>query len=329
MTINFSCDHCGKTLSTSDDKAGRKAKCPGCGEFIVVPATDEEVGTGAEASADESLHDDDGDLPLAPTAKRSSSAKMTCPMCGEKVSTSAKQCEFCGEPLQQQRSTGEPQKIDIGDVLNTGWAVFKAEMGLSIGIVIVAYLVMQAASIPQQMLNVMGSVMEGQRNQEAALLFQLGSVLCLPITMAGQIFISIGQSHALLKLVRGENASVGDIFGGGRFFWRNLGAAILFGLMVGAGTLLCIVPGIIVALMFWPFTFVLIDEDLPGIDCLWRAQKLTEGNRLSYFVVALACMGITILGFMAACVGVIFAYPLTWVICTVAYCRMTGQRTIA
>ena len=37
MTIEFSCSHCNKVLKTSDDKAGRRAKCPQCGEPIDVP----------------------------------------------------------------------------------------------------------------------------------------------------------------------------------------------------------------------------------------------------------------------------------------------------
>ena len=37
MTIEFSCSHCDKVLKTSDDKAGRRAKCPQCGEAVTVP----------------------------------------------------------------------------------------------------------------------------------------------------------------------------------------------------------------------------------------------------------------------------------------------------
>ena len=41
MPIQMICALCGKTLSAPDTAAGKKAKCPSCGQIMVVP----EVGT--------------------------------------------------------------------------------------------------------------------------------------------------------------------------------------------------------------------------------------------------------------------------------------------
>ncbi len=38
MTIRFQCDHCSKPLAADDRRAGGKAKCPGCGQAVVIPA---------------------------------------------------------------------------------------------------------------------------------------------------------------------------------------------------------------------------------------------------------------------------------------------------
>ena len=54
MAIEFNCHVCGKLLRTSDDKAGRTAKCPGCGESLEVPQ-------GEFDSADENLANDSQD----------------------------------------------------------------------------------------------------------------------------------------------------------------------------------------------------------------------------------------------------------------------------
>ena len=120
---------------------------------------------------------------------------------------------------------------------------------------------------------------------------------------------------------------IGDVFGGGRYFLRFLGSAIAFGLMVLGGYIACIIPGIYLALMFFPFTFVLLDEDAPGITCLWRAKEVTENNRLSLFQMTFAMVGIALLGLLMLCVGVIFTAPLAWLIPAVAYLHMTGQPT--
>ena len=92
MTIEFSCTHCGKALSTSDDKAGRKAKCPGCGEAVLVPSPMSDDGY------------DDTDLAELPGA----TVEITCPMCGAKNPGAAKACESCGEPIGFKRLLARP-----------------------------------------------------------------------------------------------------------------------------------------------------------------------------------------------------------------------------
>ena len=43
LSIEFNCHVCGKLLRTSDDRAGKTASCPGCGETLTVPgSTDDE-----------------------------------------------------------------------------------------------------------------------------------------------------------------------------------------------------------------------------------------------------------------------------------------------
>ena len=37
MTIRFQCAHCQRVLTADDRRSGAKAKCPGCGQMVVVP----------------------------------------------------------------------------------------------------------------------------------------------------------------------------------------------------------------------------------------------------------------------------------------------------
>src|SRR5439155_4482337 len=48
MAISLSCPTCDKTLKVKDELAGRKVKCPGCGEAVPVPAGDEAAVVSAE-----------------------------------------------------------------------------------------------------------------------------------------------------------------------------------------------------------------------------------------------------------------------------------------
>ena len=50
--MKFTCPHCEKVLNVKDEYAGRKAKCPGCGESIVIEAPAEaEPANEPEAAA--------------------------------------------------------------------------------------------------------------------------------------------------------------------------------------------------------------------------------------------------------------------------------------
>ena len=58
MPIEFNCHVCGKMLRTSDEKAGRTAACPGCGEKLNVPG---EKAKPEAAFDDYPAKDDDDD----------------------------------------------------------------------------------------------------------------------------------------------------------------------------------------------------------------------------------------------------------------------------
>jgi uncharacterized membrane protein len=169
---------------------------------------------------------------------------------------------------------------------------------------------------------------ENHGDRSTALLFRSASLLAMVFNYACQIYLMCGVTQFLLNVVRGEASNVSDLFSGGRFFWRMAGAWIVYGIFVGIGFLACIIPGIYVALMFCTFAYPLIDDDTPGIDSLWRAKDMTKDNILQLLVIFLAAIGINILGLLALIVGAIFTVPLTALFLAVAYCKMTGQKTI-
>jgi len=49
MTIALDCPNCGKNIRTEDSSAGKRSKCPSCGEAIVIPG-DRAAGTVADPS---------------------------------------------------------------------------------------------------------------------------------------------------------------------------------------------------------------------------------------------------------------------------------------
>ena len=334
MAIEFNCHLCGKLLRTADEKAGRTAKCPGCGESIAVPdagETDAADDCGEEDYGQDDSGDDDYGRSdeLAAPASRRGAGRLNCPMCGKSISDAAAKCRFCGEDLgtkQSRRGRGiQPTQIEAGEVISTSWEIYKSEMGICIGGVIVAGIINAVASAPSTILQEMMN--GGAFGQEAMIIAAAAWFVLYILGIAVQLYMTLGVNILLLNVVRGQGAEIGDLFKGGPYFLRMLGSSFLFGLAVGVGTILCIVPGIIVALMFWPYAYLLVDKDPPGIDCLSRAKEITENNWGAVFLIGLVSFGINLLGLAACCVGLIFTAPLTTLMMAVAYCRMTGQRT--
>ncbi|MBS0207235.1 MAG: hypothetical protein JSS49_30530 [Planctomycetes bacterium] len=219
--------------------------------------------------------------------------------------------------------------IEAGDVVSTSWEIFKNEMGIVIAGWLVITALNYATSLPQTILDVVATALRSQGDDGTADLLQIIGFAFVFVGLAAQVFFSAGMNRFLLNVTRGDARSIGDLFSGGKYFWRLLGASIVYGLMVMAGTLACIVPGILLALMFSPFGFLLVDEDLPGIECIGKSRDVTKDNLGALLLIFLAAFGINILGVLALCVGVFFTAPLTMLFMAVAYCRMTGQRTAA
>ena len=217
--------------------------------------------------------------------------------------------------------------IDAGEVVTASWEIFKSNAGLAIGGFLVAAILMQLCGLPQLILNWTGLFLASSGDKDSAQICQLLSICCLPITMAGNLFFQAGLIRLMLNVAQGKNAQIGDLFSGGKFFWRMLGNSIVVFLMIAVGILACIVPGFILSLMFGSFSYALVDQDPPGFECLNISRAATKGNLLTLFVILLAAFGVILLGMLAFCVGLFVSIPLVTLFFVVAYCKMTGQRT--
>ncbi len=133
------------------------------------------------------------------------------------------------------------------------------------------------------------------------------------------LFLSLGIIRIGLKLVSGEPAEVGMLFGEGSKLLRAIGASILYGLMVSVGLLLLIVPGIYLAIRFGQFQYAIVDRDLGVLDSLAYSSEITTNNRMSLFGLAVLNILIIFAGVIALCIGMIFAIPLTYLAWLTAY----------
>lgn len=128
MTINVTCEFCGKKIKAKDSAAGKKGKCPECGSPVQIPDLQGDDIYDAEPTEENAFDFNDYDPnegETIPTVKRK-----PCPACGEEIAQSAAKCRFCGEifdPALKKKAEKEKRKsgsADIDEDMTTGdWVV--------------------------------------------------------------------------------------------------------------------------------------------------------------------------------------------------------------
>jgi hypothetical protein len=128
-----------------------------------------------------------------------------------------------------------------------------------------------------------------------------------------------GLYYYFLKRIRGQPADLNDAFAGFSAFVPLLLASLISGLLTGVGLMLCILPGIYLAVA-WYFTFFLvIDKKLD----FWPAMEVSRQvvNKVWWSVLGLLIVNglICLLGFMMLCVGIFVTFPITLAATAYAY----------
>ena len=136
-----------------------------------------------------------------------------------------------------------------------------------------------------------------------------------------------GLYFMILKLIRGERAQFGDAFAGFSLAFLNLFlAGLVSGLLTSVGILLCILPGIYLAVA-WIFALPLvIDKKMD----FWPAMELSRKvvNRHWWVIFGLLLVGflVTLLGLAVCFFGVFIAQPVVYGALAYAYEDIFGTK---
>ncbi len=323
MAIEFDCPYCGRTLKTADEKAGVQAKCPGCSEVITVPGTPHAPKVSRTPEPPTRPVERDADDSPSPVRDEPVGEFKTCPMCGEKIRAQAAKCRHCGEELRKSKEREfQPTRVEIGPIFNESWEIFQKNVGPCVLLTLVTAGIWLVTQIPGQILQ--AGVNQG--GLDPAIVF-VGLMGVWVLQLVATFLIAAGQAICFLKMARGEEVQVGDLFQGGKFFLRSAGSTIVYEILKALGLVLCIVPGVFVMLVFWPYMFVIVDRDEGAMESLGTSRELTKDNLATGFLMGLLFFGLNLAGALACLVGLLFSMPLALLMTAVAYLKMSGQKT--
>lgn len=188
-----------------------------------------------------------------------------------------------------------------------GWATFKSRWQFFVGVVALTFLI-------SLIIGAIGSAFP-EAPRDGFVLWAVGFAL----TGVFSTFLNIGVTHFWLGAHDAlQEAHVGLLWFP-RPFWKYLGASVLAALVVLAGFILLIVPGIIAALALSFVSFVVIDRGLSPIEALKESARITKGYRLELLLFFLLLAVINILGAVALLVGLLVSVPVSHLAMTHAY----------
>jgi hypothetical protein len=213
-------------------------------------------------------------------------------------------------------------QIDIGSCIKRAWNLWKANLGLMVAVNLVlglllggiGALISLAVHVPIGFHTIAGSVAGFVASMFWA--FAVGGAL------TGGLFAFN------LKLIRGQRADFSDAFAGfGKSFGALTATYIVMTLLVYLGLVLCLIPGIYLAIA-WVFALPLvIDKNMRFWEAMELSRKVVTKNWWMVFALVLLAGLVGAAGIVACCIGILFTVPLTYAILMYAYEDIFGSHT--
>jgi uncharacterized membrane protein len=127
-----------------------------------------------------------------------------------------------------------------------------------------------------------------------------------------------------MKKLMGRNAEFGDLFKGFNYFVPALVASLLIALFTFAGTLLCLIPGLVVAAMY-KFTYLfIVDKRMDFWPAMQASHAVVKNDYFGFTIFLILAFLVNVLGVLCCIVGLLVTIPLTFAAITVAYKEIVG-----
>ncbi|MCX5045287.1 hypothetical protein OG921_19155 [Aldersonia sp. NBC_00410] len=197
-------------------------------------------------------------------------------------------------------------QFSVGAAIGYGWEKYKNNALVWIGIALAAILIQAVLRFVFNGFSVTSTNFSVLSIVGALVLFVVG------------VLIQAAFVQGALHEVDGRRPNFESFFR-----WENIGQLVIASLLVGLATwiglILCIIPGIVIGfLLFYTLQFV-IDQRQDAVDAMKSSYKLISANVGPLLLLALACIGLNIVGALLCLVGLLVSAPVTLIAVTYAY----------
>ncbi|MDV8021659.1 hypothetical protein [Rhodococcus sp. IEGM 1330] len=202
-----------------------------------------------------------------------------------------------------------PTQLSVGTAIGYGFEKFKQNALVWVGIVLIAAIIQ----------GVLNFVLSSDN-------FVLGVIFSVIVGVVA-LLIQAALVRGALHEVDGIKPAFGSFFQFGNVVSVVI-AGVLVGIATSIGFILLVIPGIVITFFtWWTFQFVIDrgDEPIPAIKA--SAQAIAS-NGGTLFVLAIALVGLNIVGAIPVGLGLLVTIPITIIAGTYAY-RVTVRGRVA
>jgi hypothetical protein len=208
------------------------------------------------------------------------------------------------------------------DAIGDAWTLFRQEMGAWMVLTLLFFLVLYGLLFAG--LLAIGGVQVGfeRAKLDESVAGVIGGILVIAFYVFMFFVMAVltgGLFRAACKQIRGQQIGAGDLFGATDVTGPLAGGIFLMGLAVVAGTLLCIIPGLLVAGRLMLVTPLIVDGRMRATEAIAQSWNALQGQTWMAAIFSFVVSLISGLGIYLCGVGILFTAPLYYLAIAVVY----------
>jgi hypothetical protein len=222
------------------------------------------------------------------------------------------------------------QQVNVPGVrwewISEAWNLFTKQWSVWVLMLLVMSLVGVVGYLPLIVLSMMASASPLDEGGSIVLtLIPLYTLFFAVLMICAMPWMAGGLYNAAFKQLRGERIAVGDLFSGGKYFVRILGAGLLIGIAYCIGFFLLFIPALIVLGLTFLTIPMIVEGGKGAIDAIKESIEITKRDWIMFTVFAIALSFIAGAGAIACGVGALATYPLLFLGHALAYRDLVGM----
>lgn len=210
---------------------------------------------------------------------------------------------------------GSGGSVDIGAAFSWAWQKFQANAGPLIIVMLIAFVGSVVATI-------IGNVLQRSASGVFALLLAAAVGGVIQFVVSG--FLHVGVYQSALAIADGRPVEPAKMFTTD-MLGQYLVAMIVYGLLVGVGLILCIIPGLVIAFLGFLTPYYVLDQRMAGVDAVKASFQTTRANVGGLLPFAIVAFFVYVIGLIACGVGLLVTAPVALLATTYVYRQISGR----